>query len=407
MNWRTVGDNLVNKAPKIIFLIILLYALSLSKGMLFGVYAEKPEYTPIDVEQVETFYGQPVILHTEDSIVYEIRFQAGNEDPDGFVICGSPQTNAARGFGGAVPVAVFLDEGMVIRGVRMLPNSETRSFVNKLTKNGFFEQWNGGHLYDPLPHVDAFSGATYTSEAVIRNVRKTVTTLLNLDPSLGRKKGSFGDYAGEFAILFCVLLGLASFVWPDRAKPFRIPLLILTIGVLGIWQGAFVSLDLLYKWVLFGTSPLARFGIFAVVILAILLPLLTNKSFYCSYICPFGAAQELVGKLTRKKMRVPARILRMFLWIRRLFLVLVIVLLFTLRHVELASFEPFTVFVIKAATVSSIIIAILSLLASVFIQRPWCKLLCPTGEVLSILRRPVKRYEKGKLKQSLKKFSDK
>ena len=74
-------------------------------------------------------------------------------------------------------------------------------------------------------------------------------------------------------------------------------MLLLSVAVLGIWQGAFLSLALLYRWLLFGTSPLVRFGIFAAVVLSLLLPFLTNRRFYCAYLCPFGAAQELAGRL--------------------------------------------------------------------------------------------------------------
>ncbi|MCC8062527.1 MAG: 4Fe-4S binding protein [Rikenellaceae bacterium] len=388
--------NFVNKIPKILLLMLVLYALSLNRGMLFGhsaepVTADAP--TPFDPAMAGDFFKSPVTLSTEDSVLYEVRFEAANADPDGYVIVGNRETNSGRGFGGSVPVAVFLDDGMIIRGVRLLENSETPRFLRRLEEERFLERWNGRHLYDPLQQIDASSGATYTSRAVVSNVNNTLAALLDRKPAPLSWNRFVTNYLGEFAILFVAVMSLACFISPQSTRQIRIPLLLLSVVVLGIWQGAFVSLALLYKWLIFGTSPLVRFGIFIVVLLALLLPLLTNKAFYCTYLCPFGAAQELAGRLWPGKRAIPKPVLHIARWVRQGILAAAVILLLTLPHFEMADIEPFTAFLIRSASASALILAGLSLVASLFFQRPWCRLLCPTGELLSILRRPV-RYPK-------------
>lgn len=391
---RAFYYNFVNKIPKILLLILVLFALSQGKGIVFGHSNLETDRQNGSIElkpqSANDFFGHNVILSTEDSILYEVRNYAEDTEPMGYVIVGDATTNSTRGFGGRVPVAVFLDDGMIIRGVRMLDNSESRRFVERMEANGFFGNWNGRHLYDPLPQVDAFSGATYTSRAVIANVDRTLSALLDRKPAPLSWNTFMNNYLAEFAILFVVIMSLACFISPDPTRRLRIPLLVLSVAVLGIWQGAFLSLDLLYKWFIYGTSPLVRFGIFSVAILALTVPLFTNKSFYCTYLCPFGASQELLGRLAPRKYAIPQRALAVMKWVRRGILALAVVLLLWVTRFELSDMEPFTLFLIRSASVSALILAGLSLGASFFFQRPWCRLLCPTGEVLSILRRPLK-----------------
>lgn len=393
MDYRLFWRNFTGKIPKLLLLIVVLYALSLNKGMLFGHSAEPlaPDSpTPFDTAMVSDFFKQAAILHTEDSVLYEVRFEADAADPDGYVIVGNRATNSERGFGGGVPVGIFLDDGMIIRGVRILENSETPRFLRRLEEERFLERWNGRHLYDPLQQVDASSGATYTARAIAANVNHTLAALLDRKPAPMSRDTFITGYLGEFAILFVTVMSLACFISPESTRRIRIPLLILSVAVLGIWQGSFLSLALLYKWLIFGTSPLVWFGIFIVVLLALLVPLVTNKAFYCAYLCPFGAAQELVGRLWPGKRAIPKRILHIARWVRRGILVSAVVLLLTLPHFELADIEPFTAFLIRSASASALILAGVSLVSSLFFHRPWCRLLCPTGELLAILRRPLK-----------------
>lgn len=76
------------------------------------------------------------------------------------------------GYGGPVPVKVGICEGIVVSVAPILPNDETPMFFSRLEEDGFWGRWNG------LPaevaatsRVDAVTGATFSSEAAIANVR--------------------------------------------------------------------------------------------------------------------------------------------------------------------------------------------------------------------------------------------
>lgn len=393
MNLSPQWHNFVNRIPKLLLLLVVFYALAQNREMLFGRALDSDNQNNpvrIDTALVSQFFHQPTLLTTTDSVLYEVRFAATHEDPDGYVIVEREATNSAWGHDGPVSVAVFLDDGMIIRGVHLLEEHETRRFVERMQTARFLERWNGCHLYDPQQPIDATTGATATSVAVATNVNRTLAALLDRTPAPVMVRETPHTMAGQWAVLFVTVMSLACFFAPDTTRRLRIPLLILSVAVLGIWQGTFLSMAGLYRWLIMGFPPLAYFGVFIILLLSFLLPLFTGRGFYCRYLCPFGAAQELVGVLTRRKLKLSPQTLTVARWVRRGILVTVVILLLILPHVELADLEPFTLFLFRSAALSSLVLAGLSLVGSLFVRRPWCRLLCPTGEILSLLRRKVR-----------------
>ncbi len=393
MNLSPQWHNFVNRIPKLLLLLVVFYALAQNREMLFGRALDSDNQNNpvrIDTALVSQFFHQPTLLTTTDSVLYEVRFAATHEDPDGYVIVEREATNSAWGHDGPVSVAVFLDDGMIIRGVHLLEEHETRRFVERMQTARFLKRWNGRHLYDPQQPIDATTGATATSVAVATNVNRTLAALLDRTPAPVMVRETPHTMAGQWAVLFVTVMSLACFFAPDTTRRLRIPLLILSVAVLGIWQGTFLSMAGLYRWLIMGFPPLAYFGVFIILLLSFLLPLFTGRGFYCRYLCPFGAAQELVGVLTRRKLKLSPQTLTVARWVRRGILVTVVILLLILPHVELADLEPFTLFLFRSAALSSLVLAGLSLVGSLFVRRPWCRLLCPTGEILSLLRRKVR-----------------
>lgn len=75
-----------------------------------------------------------------------------------------------EGFGGAVPVTITLRKGKVVR-VTPLPNRETPDYF--YDAETLLESYKGLTVEEALnAKVDAVSGATYSSEALIGNVRE-------------------------------------------------------------------------------------------------------------------------------------------------------------------------------------------------------------------------------------------
>ncbi len=96
----------------------------------------------------------------------------------GYVVYSKPASDGIKGFAGETPVLIALDAKKVIKGVYMLPNSETPGFVQRVTDAGFYNSWNGLTVKQARKKtVDTVSGATYTSRAVAQSVQAALEQL--------------------------------------------------------------------------------------------------------------------------------------------------------------------------------------------------------------------------------------
>ena len=76
------------------------------------------------------------------------------------------------GFGGHTPIKIYVKDD-IIQKVEAAENAETPSFWDEVVKAGIFENWNGMTLSDAATaKIDAVSGATMSSVAVIGNVAR-------------------------------------------------------------------------------------------------------------------------------------------------------------------------------------------------------------------------------------------
>lgn len=84
----------------------------------------------------------------------------------------SPAKSGAEGFRGPVPVMVFIDASGKVAAVRPLPNREDRRFWERVLASGLFDSWSGFPVREAAKlEVDAVTGATYSSSAVIDSTR--------------------------------------------------------------------------------------------------------------------------------------------------------------------------------------------------------------------------------------------
>ena len=79
-----------------------------------------------------------------------------------------------EGYVGCTPVKVYIKGGKVLR-VESLENEETPKYFNMVEK-GLMKKWNGMPVKTAEKcKVDAVTGATVSSEAVIENVRRGIS----------------------------------------------------------------------------------------------------------------------------------------------------------------------------------------------------------------------------------------
>ena len=75
-----------------------------------------------------------------------------------------------QGYLGATPLKIYIQKNKVVK-IEALKNQESPKFFIKVKKN-LLNKWNGMKVKDAKKQkVDVVTGATYSSEAVIKNVQ--------------------------------------------------------------------------------------------------------------------------------------------------------------------------------------------------------------------------------------------
>jgi polyferredoxin len=183
------------------------------------------------------------------------------------------------------------------------------------------------------------------------------------------------------------VFAMILFFMPKWAKKLRLPLLVLSVIVLGFWQSAMLSVSQFVGWLHQGIPIEMQWGLLVVTVLSIALPLFTKKKFYCVYVCPFGGLQELVGRLNRHKYSVPFKVVKILLIVRKaIFLAIVITFLAGMDLSIIGDVEPFSAFSVSVAPIAASVIAIVSVILSIFITKPWCRFVCPLGQGLDLFK---------------------
>jgi NosR/NirI family nitrous oxide reductase transcriptional regulator len=120
-------------------------------------------------------------------------------------------------------------------------------------------------------------------------------------------------------------------------------------------------------------------------------------NFYCGYICPFGAAQELLGYVVPDKFKRPisAAGMQKARFVKYGVLFVFITVFFVSRNRTTLAADPLiSIFNFQFFEPSILLIGALALICSLFYTRFWCLYLCPVGAFLSLLNNVVilKRY---------------
>lgn len=376
----------VAKLPRIILLCVVLFLISRNfkeeKKINNGSREEKQEIR-IPEDSIRKYFPRYTGLERISPVEYDVK---EGEKEVGKLILTTPVADDLIGYAGPVPLFLAVSDEGIVSGLTLLENNESRGFVRRLERRGFFDSWNGKRIEEVgKMEVEAVSGATLTSEAVRMGVKRAVGEYLNEQDHRGNDNvlTLLRHVLGGVVVLFAIV----SLFRGASMKKYRSALQVASILILGFWSGSFISLELLYGWLLNGIPWGVRVLLPVIALLAVICPLFFNRSYYCAYLCPFGAAQELMGKVRRKKITFGRRVKMVLKYTRITFFLGIMGLLLWGIPLDLTSLEPFSAFLVSVASGGMIAFALTCLLISVFISRPWCNYFCPTGEFLDILRR--------------------
>ena len=323
--------------------------------------------------------GAGIRLAPRDSATWTVLDAEG--EAMGYVLSSAPFAPAIEGFAGPTPLYIYMDtEGRVVRSAAG-ENAETPDFFASAWE-GTTPKWEGKDAETGAKlKVDAVSGATYSSRAIVRNMQQTLAAYAAAqandlrEPAIGW---------GRTEAVAAVLLGGVA-AWRLRGRKWvRLGVLALNVGVLGFWCGQFLSLSLLRGWVANGLDPVVYLPTLLMLAVAVVLPFFGRKRHYCTWVCPYGSAQELAARLPLPKIPCSPAVYRWMQRVRMGVLCLLLLLLWSDLGLFLLDYEPFSAFLVQTAPTAVLVLAGAFLAASLFVPQLWCHACCPMGALLDL-----------------------
>lgn len=299
---------------------------------------------------------------------------------DGEVVNTTQLGNKILGYGGTVPLEIYITAGR-IDSIKALPNNETSDVFQRLYDEGLMNAWNGRKLEEAdALEVDAVTGATYSSNAVIGNVKAGV------EYALGTKVDHSTGFGINVRLLVALLVILAGAIVPlvvHNNPRYRLIQQLLNVVILGFWAGVFIDYAMMLNFFAHGfTFSLASIVTVVLLIVGLLYPVFNKPGHYCAWICPFGSLQEIAGKIQKRKIKITPRTLKALDTFRSVLWVVLLSLLFIGFGYQWIDYEIFTGFLVRSASWAVICVGVLFVILSVFINRPFCRFVCPTGTLL-------------------------
>lgn len=290
-----------------------------------------------------------------------------------------------KGYAGAVPVEIKLIDRKIV-AIDALENRETPGFFEDAVE--ILDAWKGLTPEEALAkRVDAVSGATFTSKALIENVHRGLIFVHDTPIAVQQKQwwNPF-DYLSwsQIAALLVALMGIIIPLF-IKNKVWRSMQLLLNVVVLGFWAGTFLSYTSLLSLVENGWQGWTSLLPVILVVTAFCFPLFGKKQHYCTHVCPLGSLQELTGRLNKHKWQLKPTLIQRLQTCRDILWAVLMLLMLTGLSFAWIDYEVFTAFIITSASIVVLVFAVIVLLLSFFVSRPYCRFICPTGTMIKII----------------------
>lgn len=311
------------------------------------------------------------------------------------VLLGYAATGSDFGYGGSMTLAVAVTPDGRLHSLAVLEYRDTPDLFARA--RGLLARLVGKSHADPFrvgEDVDAVSGATFSSRglanAALAGARR-IAERAPLSAQAGQAVELGGPELALGALLLLTLLGRGrTWLGPRGRRALRLGALLLGLATLGFlfarpWVIAFPARLLAADW------PAWRTHVYWYALLAAVLLSFdrTGKSPYCPWLCPFGAAQDLLGTATgahRRRLRAGP----LFAWVKRLLLWLAVLLGLLFHAPGAASYEVFAALFRWTGSSWQFAVLFFTAVAALVARRPFCHWACPVDAAEQALR-PVRR----------------
>lgn len=347
------------------------------------------------LEDARHFFPEASTIQ-RDVQVPELWLVAGEKGtPLGWLLSNSPAADEVVGYQGPTRAQLGMTMDGKILGLVVGQSFDNEPYVGYVRGDEWFStifnektlsEW--GHTSREEAGIEGVSGATMTSQAVAEGLLKAarqVTQFRERQTSEvhEQSRSRWKVFTTGILIGLGLLLGLTR--W-GHVPVLRRSYQILLIAVMGFLNGDLLSMAMFVGWAKSGLPWKNAVGLLLLAAAALVLPIVFKRNVYCDHLCPHGALQQLLPREWKLKHR-PRWLIRSLRAIRPILLVLVVLIPILGWNISLVDLEPFDAYAWRAAGIATISIAILGLMASLFIPMGYCHYGCPTGAVLGYLRR--------------------
>lgn len=288
------------------------------------------------------------------------------------------------GYGGPTPVEITVSDGVITK-ITPMKNQETPEFYGAVINSDILTCLEGKTLEEAaLTRIDGITGATYSSNAYIQNIKAGVAYGLDHNVKEAEKESINENLPVKFYITIIIILagGILPFVLRD--KRYRNFQLVLNVLLLGFWGGTFISYSLMTSFLTNGITKVVLIPTALMLIAAFIYPFFGKMNHYCLWMCPYGSLQELLGRCIGYKFKMSHGLLKFLDYFRQALWFVLMWLLWTGIWIDWMGYEPFAAFFFEDASAVVLGIAGAFLILSFFIHRPYCRFVCPTGSLFKI-----------------------
>jgi uncharacterized protein with FMN-binding domain len=306
-------------------------------------------------------------------------------------VVGYATSGTEAGYSGPITVAVGLTPDGRLRSLAILEYRDTPDLMTRVQR--LLRSLLGKPHSDAFEvgrDVDAISGATFSSRGLVHASMGAAQAIAERGMPRARAREPIAFGGPEVAL---VALLVVSAVGRNRPRLGGKTRKALRAGTL---LGSLVTIGFLYNrpWVIAfpirlasGDFPPWRSHFYWYLLFGWLLLAFSRsgKNPYCPWVCPFGAAQDVVGLLGgARHRRMPSALL--FVWIKRGLLWLAVLLGLLYRSPGAASFEVFAACFRLRGTSFQLAILVFTVLVGIFVSRPFCNWVCPVDTTEQVAR---------------------
>lgn len=299
------------------------------------------------------------------------------------------KTSAPGYWGPPIDLIIAIAPGGIIKDVSIERSQESPQYLNKVKP--WLDIFKEKNLFDfissPVP-VDTVTHATYSSAAIIETVSNSARLIrqdfFKQEAGVALPK----KISGLIEALILIFFAFAGVFLFHKSRGRKIRFIFLTFLVLfaGIGFNLQFSFRHIINFLSFNLPSIFYFSLFALFFLPFVLGIFYGR-FYCGWLCPFGALQEILSIFGRP-LKVPKKIERKAVWIKYILLAGLIFIFFIGKDSNIYSQDPLArAFFLQDFFQADNFLTWIALFFSFFIVRFWCRYFCVVAAFLSLLNK--------------------